>query len=332
MTDDIKVSVFCIAFNHEKYIRQALQSVVAQKTNFKYEILVHDDASTDGTAEIIMEFAEKYPDLIIPIIQTENQYSKRINISNTHLRPRARGKYIATCECDDFWVDENKLQQQYDVMENNPEISMCVHKVVGVNEDGTPNALVHPEEKYGINGSGYISQNEFADYILLKGGYPFHTSSYFRKVDWKTEKVITGLPKYLNGDQRILYAALNDGPIYYIDKVMSHRRLMAIGSYNSRLVQKSDAERFQIFINSIMAEIDFDKLSDKKFHKKIVESVYLHFFFFFRTRDIKMTKKYFKKVQKQLAFDWKISKGLNAKYLLMKICPSIIPMVFNRNK
>ena len=110
--EDIKVSVCCLVYNHEKYLRQCLDSLLMQETNFKYEILIHDDASTDGSADIIREYESKFPDIIKPIYQTENQYSKQVQISWTYQYPRARGKYLAWCEGDDFWSDKKKLQKQ----------------------------------------------------------------------------------------------------------------------------------------------------------------------------------------------------------------------------
>ena len=102
------VSVICLAYNHEKYIRKTLEGFVAQKTNFSVEYIVHDDASTDSTASIIQEFEEKYPDLIKPIYQKENQYSKGVAITR-NLQMQVQGKYIAFCEGDDYWIDEYKL-------------------------------------------------------------------------------------------------------------------------------------------------------------------------------------------------------------------------------
>ena len=107
--NDVKVTVFCLAYNHEKYIKKALDGFVMQKTNFKFEVLVHDDASADNTPNIIAEYAEKYPDIIIPILQKENQFSKHIPIAKTYFYPIMRGKYIAICEGDDFWTDEYKF-------------------------------------------------------------------------------------------------------------------------------------------------------------------------------------------------------------------------------
>ncbi|MBO5924474.1 MAG: glycosyltransferase [Lentisphaeria bacterium] len=121
------VSICCITFKHEKYIRECLDGFIMQKTNFPFEVIVHDDASPDKTADIIREYEAKYPDIIKPIYQTENQYSKKIKSLWKHVFPRCRGKYIAICEGDDFWCDENKLQMQYDFMEANPDYSLCMH-------------------------------------------------------------------------------------------------------------------------------------------------------------------------------------------------------------
>ena len=128
MQKKILVSVLCLAYNHEKFIRQALEGFVMQKTNFGFEVLINDDASTDNTAKIIKEYEEKYPDIIKPVYQTENQYSQGKPIMKTHLFPKAQGKYFAICEGDDYWTDPLKLQKQVDFLENNSEYAICVHK------------------------------------------------------------------------------------------------------------------------------------------------------------------------------------------------------------
>ena len=96
MNEDISVSILCVAYNQESYIRQCLDSLLMQKTNFGFEILVHDDASTDGTQLIIKEYELRYPDIIKPIYQVENQYSKGISPTLQYNLPRAKGKYVAT--------------------------------------------------------------------------------------------------------------------------------------------------------------------------------------------------------------------------------------------
>lgn len=119
------VSVCCITYNHEQYISQAIEGFLNQKTTFPIEIIIHDDASTDRTTDIIRDYEKRYPDLIIPIHQTENQYSKGIRISLNFVWPRARGKYIAVCDGDDYWIDPLKLQKQVDFLESHPDCVIC---------------------------------------------------------------------------------------------------------------------------------------------------------------------------------------------------------------
>ena len=112
---EIAVSVICLTYNQEKYIEKALNGFVKQKTNFKFEVLVHDDASTDKTTEIIKQYEKKYPDIVKPIYQKTNQFSIGNNPTKICFK-KSKGKYIALCEGDDYWCDENKLQKQYDFM------------------------------------------------------------------------------------------------------------------------------------------------------------------------------------------------------------------------
>lgn len=117
------VSIRCLAYNQEKYIRQCLDGFIMQKSNFPFEIIVHDDASTDGTADIILEYAKKYP-CINAIIETENQYSKHDGSLGRIVNAAVRGKYIALCEGDDYWTDPLKLQKQVDFLEGHSDYAM----------------------------------------------------------------------------------------------------------------------------------------------------------------------------------------------------------------
>lgn len=124
------VSICCITYNHADFIEECLDGFLRQHTNFQFEILIHDDASTDGTSVIIEEYSKNHENLFKPIIQNENQYSKGIRaINSTFNFPRAKGKYIALCEGDDYWTDPLKLQKQVDFLEANPAFSSCFHPV-----------------------------------------------------------------------------------------------------------------------------------------------------------------------------------------------------------
>lgn len=122
----ILVSISCITYNHKLYIEKCLDGILMQKTTFPFEILIHDDCSNDGTTEIIKEYEKKFPLILKAIYEVENQYQKGKPIGTMVWNyPRAKGKYIAFCEGDDFWIDKNKLQKQVDFLENNPEYGMC---------------------------------------------------------------------------------------------------------------------------------------------------------------------------------------------------------------
>lgn len=122
------VSIRCLVYNHEPYLRQCLDGFVMQQANFRFEAIVHDDASTDGSAAIIREYAAKYPDIIKPIYETENQYSKRDGSIRRIMDAHTHGKYLASCEGDDYWTDPLKLQKQVDFLESHPDFSMCTHR------------------------------------------------------------------------------------------------------------------------------------------------------------------------------------------------------------
>ncbi|MEN8251933.1 MAG: glycosyltransferase, partial [Bacteroidota bacterium] len=129
------VSVCCTAYNHEHYIGEAIDGFLMQETDFPFEILIHDDCSTDETAKIIRNYEKKYPNIIKPIYQRENQYSKGIRVNPIFNFLRAKGKYIALCEGDDYWIDPLKLQNQIEFLEKNDEYSMCYHSRIHVDSN-----------------------------------------------------------------------------------------------------------------------------------------------------------------------------------------------------
>ena len=144
------VSIRCLAYNHKKYISRALDSFLSQRTSFPFEIIVHDDASTDGTTDIIREYEEKYPSIVKPIYEKENMYSKDWNCVEKSIDACIKGKYVAICEGDDYWCDPLKLQKQVEFMERHSNCYLCTHNtkfhyVDGSKKDHNFNALVSLE-------------------------------------------------------------------------------------------------------------------------------------------------------------------------------------------
>lgn len=150
----VLVTICCTAYNQEKYIRQCLEGFVMQKTQFSFEAIVHDDASTDNTAAIIKEYAGKYPEIIKPIFEKENQYSKHNGSLRRIMRENMRGKYIATCEADDYWTDPYKLQKQVDILEADPNVSMVytAFRTVDPNGDFMPRPIYEKYKEISFSG------------------------------------------------------------------------------------------------------------------------------------------------------------------------------------
>lgn len=194
MEEKIMVSIICNTYNHELYIRDALQSFVMQKTNFKYEILVHDDASTDDTAKIIHEFEEKYPDLIKPIYRTENRYSQGLSLGQVE---RAKGKYIALCEGDDYWIDSNKLQKQCDAMEKHTECDICAHsaylvegesrKQIGKIAPKTSSGILSPQDVI-LGGGGFVATSS----LMLRSEIMKKPYNFYRNLELDYSLQIAG--------------------------------------------------------------------------------------------------------------------------------------------
>lgn len=164
------VSICCITYNHESYISQAIDSLLMQETDFPFEIIVHDDASTDGTTEIVLEYAGKYPNIIKPIIQTENQYTKGGLINLRFTFPKAKGEYVALCEGDDYWTDCTKLQKQVQFLEHHPEYVITYTDTQPFDDNG----------KVDVNFGG--ARRDLAAIELKKASPIFTLTTCFRNV------------------------------------------------------------------------------------------------------------------------------------------------------
>jgi len=208
------VSIICTAYNHELYIKQCLDSFIIQKTDFEFEVVINDDASTDKTASIIKEYEQKYPLIIKPIYQTENQYSKRSGLWRTILFPRAKGKYIAICEGDDYWTDPLKLQKQVDFMEKNGDFTLICGGFKSIGPTGEKVEILEnllPPDQEDEDGF-YFTLRDFSKVWLTKT-----LTTLFRNIPDLTNYST----KYqFSRDIHLFYHLLKSGKGYYMKQVL----------------------------------------------------------------------------------------------------------------
>ena len=225
MNEAVKVSIKCAVYNHNGYIRECLQSFVMQKTNFKFEVIVHDDASTDGSADIIREFADKYPDIIKPIFQDQNKYSTGISVLRSYIEPNCIGEYHALCEGDDRWISEDKLQKQVDYLDANPDCYCVVHSSV---------------EHNCLNGEDIVlSRSDIDRDFSLKeivdgGGGLFSTNSIMIRKEVASFKMPSVYIAKTFGDYQIpIYSAIL-GRVHYMTDCMSLYNKNVKGSWSAK--------------------------------------------------------------------------------------------------
>jgi len=218
----IMVSIVCESFNHELYLRKCLDGFVMQTTNFAFEILIHDDASTDKSAEIIREYVASYPDIDWkPIYQTDNQYSKGISIWRDIQFPRVRGKYIAICEGDDYWTDPLKLQKQIDILEGDTSLMGCCTNRCLVNKNG----IRYEEGMSYLIPTKHSCRITLRDYFKYNAIYPT-ASVVFRNNHYEEvqQKMAHMKNPYL-GDWTLWIALHCFGDFYYLDEITCAYRL-----------------------------------------------------------------------------------------------------------
>lgn len=209
------VSILCVTYNQKDYIVQTIEGFLMQKVDFPIEIIIHDDASTDGTTEILREYVQKYPDLIKPIFQEKNQYSQKVNIWNTFIYPKAQGKYYAECEGDDYWTDPNKLQRQIDFLESNPEYIFS-HTSFKYYDQANKKFL----EDTSVAENTHIQKEcpeKIGLYILDHNIYRIQTvTSVYRSDLWSkiTDKFAIS-SYFMMGDTQLFFFAAMNGKIHY---------------------------------------------------------------------------------------------------------------------
>ena len=226
------LSVYCITYNHAPYIEYAIQGFLRQQTNFPIEIVIHDDASTDGTDEIIRQYERQYPDLIFPIYEKENQYSKGVRISRDIMMPKIRGQYMAICEGDDYWTNPHKLQKQVDYLEKHPECSGTVHR---------SNILFNDKLIYVH--TCYDEEMDFeAEKVISAGGAFVATASIVCRTEYARL-----FPSYrlmtTTGDYSLMVLLASKGLIHYFPENMSNYRWQVPGSWTSNQIHSQEYKK-----------------------------------------------------------------------------------------
>ena len=239
------VSVLSIAYNHEQYIRDHLDGFLKQKIDFPVEVIVHDDASTDHTPDIIREYYEKRPDLFHVILQQDNQHSQHIPIWPQLFRI-AQGKYIAMCEGDDFWTNPLKLQKQFDFMEKNRDYVMCF---------GGTMVFVQSKNTYYSN-HFFLRSREIRTKDYLLGGPTLTCTSFLLKetldkyLEWRNNN---SLKTRRIGDTPLLIFFTTQGKCYYDNEVFACYRLLnqsaSHGSLQTRLSFFRENTHIKLFLN-----------------------------------------------------------------------------------
>lgn len=246
------VSISCLTYNHSEYIEQCLDSLLMQKTKKPFEILIHDDCSTDGTTEIIRKYESNFPLIIKPYYEIENQYSIGNKFGSKEWNfPRAKGKYIAICEGDDFWTDEKKLQKQIDFLENNLNYTITCHNAI----------LISNNENKGLFNKIELPEELMADDLILNWSIPT-ASMLFRKEVCDIIPTIDGL---IQGDILMYLSAISIGRCHYDNKIMSAYRVN-----NPKSVSSSFSQDYLTYYKRMKkAMFDIDKAFDWRFHNSI---------------------------------------------------------------
>lgn len=263
--NNITVSVITLVYNHEHYLRKCIDGILSQKTDFKIELLIHDDASTDRSANIIKEYEACYPDLLKPIYQTENQFSKGVSIGATYIYPRVQSKYIALCEGDDYWTDPYKLQKQVDYMEKNADCYLCTHA-----------SYWEIDGELSSNGCQYEEERDLStDEIIRNGGLYLATASLlFRR------ELLSNRPQWMRkadvGDYPLLILGSIRGRLHFLPQKMCVYRYQVPGSWTYNLRNTG------INTKHLRTEIAWMELFDDETDHQYSAAVYCHLLPFYR--------------------------------------------------
>ncbi len=256
------VSIYCLTYNHEPFIEDALRGFVEQRTTFRYEVILFDDASTDGTSDVVRQYANKYPDIIKAFIAKENTYHNqhRKEAMKDFFNRNFRGKYLAFCEGDDCWVDRHKLQIQIEYMESHSNCTMTVHGGIWV--DYAKNKLQVFDQ--------IDSERDLTLGDVMWHRCPMYTASMvFRYSKTRFEKYFcnTGV-----SDWSLQLYSIAEGELHYFDRIMSIYRFRTPGSWNERRLTNDEMNVVHIFRAISMLD-SFNHSTEKRYERDVINKV-----------------------------------------------------------
>lgn len=310
-TDKVYVSCVCIAYNHELYIRDALDSILAQQTEYRFELIIHDDKSTDSTREIILEYKNKFPSIITLILQDENQYSKCKRIVPLTI-PFLNGEYTTICEGDDFWIDQFKLQKQIKYLEEKKTYNICF----------TAGLSLNPRSEYSVISNHANNKMEYSLSDIINGGGEFiPTASIMLRTN-----ILDKLPNWYFiapvGDYFLqIFASIPFGALYLPDLTISYRE-NSIGSWS---VQRTKLLPSDIIIESQLYEKVFLQLSDMcgEYYSSSIamaKQYYKYSIFFLKNNDYTHSKYMIKK-------SWRSHRNINIKQKIIYHMRQFLPLL-----
>ena len=270
------VIIRCTTYNHEPYIRDCLEGFVMQHTTFPFYAIVHDDASIDGTASIVQEYAEKYPDIIHPIIETENQYSKHDGSLRRIMDGASKkANYIAFCEGDDYWTDPLKLQKQVDFLEEHKEFDMCCTRFIHLYEN---NKEYDECDLY----SEIINDTELGKELkkenFLTGSIPHPCTFMYRNGTYQADELIKKLKyKY---DIPSLWCFMSFHRVWLINE-----RTAVYRKHIGSLTDRNDLSKFTTFYETYKDIYKYDK-------DCVIRNLYYMWFKKYLLQYIKYSKRY----------------------------------------
>ncbi|HEM8266253.1 glycosyltransferase family 2 protein [Providencia vermicola] len=309
-TDKVYVSCVCITFNQEGYIRDAINGMLAQVTDYKFEVIIHDDVSNDNTRKILLEYKNKYPNIIKLVLQTENQYQKGKKITPLAVA-EAIGEYIALCEGDDYWIDINKIQKQVKCLEENKDINICFTSAQKLTHKNN----LEEYAKHNVAKTIYSTSN-----VIRGGGEFMPTASIMVK-----KTIINTLPEWYHiapvGDYFLqIYSSLPNGALY-LPQCTACYRINSIGSWTAQRKKinlnkiENEASLYKAIFNTL-SNLNIDS-SDIKY--AISKQLYI-------LSIVLIKNKEYSHARKLIIESWDYYKGINSKHTILFYMRNLLPL------